>query len=59
MLNQFRQLVGDDKFIETLSKYYNTYKFKNVDTEGFLKIVRLVCGSEAERFFILKLKEGG
>lgn len=59
MLNQFRQIVGDKKFIETLSKYYNTYKFKNADTTDFLKIVRLVCGSEAERFFVLKLKTAG
>lgn len=55
MLDEFRQKVGDEKFLDIMRKYYSSYKFKNADTDGFLNVVDDVCGDEAVKFIKLRL----
>lgn len=44
VLEDLRQKVGQDKFIEIFRAYYDKYKFKNATLEGFLGIVKEKAG---------------
>lgn len=50
ILDQLRKKVGDDKFIESINKYYAKYKFKNASSEDFFNIIQEVCGDEPVEF---------
>lgn len=46
VLEDLRQQVGEDKFIDIFKTYYEKYKFKNATFEGFIEIVQEKCGKE-------------
>ena len=49
-LEDFHQLVGEDKFLETFQTYYKEFKFKNATFDDFLVIVESVCGKDASNY---------
>lgn len=49
-IEDFHQLVGDDKFLETFQTYYEEFKFKNATFNDFLIIVERVCSKEASNY---------
>jgi aminopeptidase N len=50
VLEDLRQKVGQDKFIDIFKTYYEKYKFKNATFEGFLQVVKEKCGKEASDY---------
>jgi aminopeptidase N len=46
VLEDLRQSVGKDKFIEIFKSYYEKYKFKNATFEGFIDIIKEKSSSE-------------
>lgn len=38
--------IGEEKFNELMQEYFKEYKFKNATVEGFLDIVKKVCGKD-------------
>lgn len=46
VLEDLRQKVGEQKFLDVFKTYYEKYKYKNASLEGFLEIVKDKCGEE-------------
>ena len=46
-----RKKVGEEKFLEILSTYYDKYLFKNGSIEGFLGVIEEVAGKEVMNEF--------
>lgn len=51
MHDTIRGIVGEEKFFEILSTYYDRYKFKNVHSEDYKKVVEEVTERSWEKFF--------
>jgi hypothetical protein len=58
VLEDLRQQVGEDKFIDIFKTYYEKYKFKNATFEGFLEIVEEKCGKEISDYVNNALTSG-
>ncbi|KPU42988.1 aminopeptidase N [Oxobacter pfennigii] len=50
ILDEFRNKVGNEMFLEILKSYFETYKFKNANTDDFITIATDICGNEAATF---------
>jgi hypothetical protein len=50
VLEELRQKVGKDAYINIFRSYYESYKFKNATLEGFLKIIKEKSGSEVSEY---------
>ncbi|MBK7444649.1 MAG: M1 family metallopeptidase [Ignavibacteria bacterium] len=50
-LHMLRGTVGDSVFFEILKKYFESYKYKNVNTYDFQKICEEVSGTDLKYFF--------
>jgi hypothetical protein len=50
VLEELRQKVGKDTYIDIFRAYYESYKFKNATLEGFLKIIKEKSGSEVSEY---------
>ena len=49
-LHVMREDIGAKNFQKAVKKYLKKYKYKNVNTDDFLKIVKQVSGYDVERF---------
>ncbi len=45
-IEHLRSRLGDEQFFKVLKVYFDKYKFKNADTEGFIKICEQVTDKE-------------
>jgi aminopeptidase N len=50
VLEDLRQKVGQEKFIDIFRTYYDNYKFKNATFEGFLEVIKEKSGSEISSY---------
>jgi aminopeptidase N len=50
VLEDLRQKVGEEKFIDIFKTYYDKYKYKNASLEGFLEIIKEKCGEETSSY---------
>lgn len=50
VLEDLRQKVGEEKFIDVFKTYYERYKFKNATLDGFLEVVKEKCGKETSDY---------
>jgi hypothetical protein len=48
VFEDLRQRVGEEKFLEILKNYFNSFKYKNATIEGLLDIVGQVAGEDIE-----------
>ncbi|MDA0196739.1 MAG: M1 family metallopeptidase [Bacteroidetes bacterium] len=51
VLHMLRDSIGDDAFFSGIRQYYDEYKFSNVLTEDFMKVMERVSGISLESFF--------
>ena len=58
-LHVLREDIGTKNFQKAVKTYLKKYKFKNVNTEDFLKIVKQVSGYDVQRFKKLWLEKPG
>ncbi len=58
-LHVLREDVGAKNFQKAVKKYLRKYKFKNVNTDDFLKIVKQVSGYDVENFKKVWLEKAG
>lgn len=49
-LEDLRQHVGEEKFLEIFREYYDRFKHKNATFKDFLQIVEEKCGSESSKY---------
>jgi hypothetical protein len=49
-LEDLRQKIGHEKFIDILKSYFDEYKFKNATFENFLEVIREKSGSEVSDY---------
>lgn len=49
-LEDLRQHVGEEKFLEIFREYYDRYKLKNATFKDFLQIVEEKCGAETRKY---------
>lgn len=50
VLEELRQKVGKETFTDIFRTYYERYKFKNANLEGFLEIIKEKSGSEISEY---------
>jgi aminopeptidase N len=50
VLEDLRQRVGKENFIDIFRTYYDRYKYKNATFEGFLEIVKEKAGAEVSNY---------
>lgn len=55
IIDQFRMLVGDSNFTKVMRQYFETYKFKNANTDSFLEVVKNVCGKNAAEYIKIRI----
>lgn len=58
VLHMLRREVGDDVFFDILRNYFESYKYKNADTENFVDVCETVSGRELDYFFEQWVYEG-
>ncbi|MCB9218697.1 MAG: M1 family metallopeptidase [Ignavibacteriales bacterium] len=51
VLHMLRKEVGDETFFAILKKYYENFKYKNVSTIDFIKVVEELTGENYNYFF--------
>ena len=51
VLHMLRKEVGDSAFFEIIRNYFETYKYKNADTEDFKNICEKISGKKLKFFF--------
>lgn len=47
-LSQLGYLIGNDKLMQTLKRYYNEYKFKHPTPNDFIRVAEKVSGAELD-----------
>lgn len=50
IIEQFRQKVGDEKFIDIFKEYYEKYEFKIGTMDNFYNVVEEQCGKDNEEW---------
>ncbi|WP_445715736.1 M1 family metallopeptidase [Flavobacterium sp.] len=58
-LHVMREDIGAKNFQKAVKKYLTKYKYKNVNTDDFLKIVKQVSGYDVENFKKVWLEKAG
>jgi aminopeptidase N len=58
-LHVMREDIGAKDFQKAVKKYLKKYKYKNVNTDDFLKIVKAVSGYDVENFKKVWLEQSG
>lgn len=58
-LHVMREDIGAKNFQKAVKKYLKKYQYKNVNTDGFLKIVKEVSGYDVENFKKVWLEKAG
>lgn len=51
MLNELRQKLGEDTFLEIVRTYVDRYKFRIATTEDFINVCQEVSGKDLKEFF--------
>jgi aminopeptidase N len=50
VLEDLRQKVGKEKFLEIFKCYYERYKFKNATFDGFISVIEEKCGNNISEY---------
>ena len=50
-VEELRKQLGDEMFFKVMKVYYDKYKFRNADTEGFIKLCEQVSDQELRNSF--------
>ncbi|MFA7289043.1 MAG: M1 family metallopeptidase [Melioribacteraceae bacterium] len=51
VLHMLRYEVGNDNFFKILRTYYDSFKYKNVETKDFIAITEKISGKNLKKFF--------